>query len=291
MTTNTPPPWALAPHPRYAYLMDRVRALREESGRAIVIAMCNQKGGVGKTTHTINLAGALAEFGKRVLVNDCDPQANTTSGFKAKRPNPTGFTQRTAILETADAHPLIVQTRVPNIHLLPASIDMAMLSADLRATGMGLPLHRRMLEQFRDEYDVILLDMRPALDTDTEGQIAASDFSIINVDVDEWSMEGVGYQLAQQEKALKLVDRVGEHEALGLIIGRVTKPMGAFDRVVYDALCAHPTLPVLGEVPIRSADLKEARHDGLPIVQYRPKADTAGFFREIAERSGLVKAA
>jgi chromosome partitioning protein len=291
MTTTTPPPWALAPHPRYADLLDRVHALTGQAGRTIVIAMCNQKGGVGKTTHTINLAGALAEFGRRVLVVDCDPQANTTSGFRMKRPNPAGFTQRTAVLEVKDAHPLVVQTKVPNIHLLPASIDMALLSSGLRDTGIGLTLYRRMLDPFMGEYDVILMDMRPALDTDTDAQIAASDLSIINVDVDEWSMEGVGYQLAQQEKTLKLVDRIGEHEALGMIIGRVTKPMGSFDREVYDVLCAHPTLPVLGEVPIRSADLKEARHDGLPVVQYRPKCDTAGFFREIAKRTGLVKAA
>ncbi|MGW0033051.1 ParA family protein [Streptomyces sp. NPDC003314] len=291
MTTKNPPPWALAPHPRYAELMDRMATLRDQAGRTIVVAMCNQKGGVGKTTHTINLAGALAEFGRRVLVVDCDPQANTTSGFRMKRPDPKGFTQRTAVLEVLDAHPLVVQTKVPNIHLLPASIDMALLSSGLRNTGMGLTLYQRMLAAFMGEYDVILMDMRPALDTDTDAQIAASDFSAINVDVDEWSMEGVGYQLAQQEKTLKYVNRTDEHAALGMIIGRVTKPMGAFDREVYDVLCAHPALPVLGEVPIRAADLKEARHEGLPVVQYRPTSDTAQFFRDIAQRSGLVKAA
>ncbi|CAL9326764.1 ParA family protein [Streptomyces sp. SudanB91_2054] len=291
MTTNTPPPWALNPHPRAADLLARVRSLAEVSDRAVIIAMCNQKGGVGKTTHTINLAGALAEAGLRVLVDDCDPQANATSGFLVERPNPAGFTQRTAVLEARDAHPLVVPTKVPNIHLLPASIDMALMPSGLRDTGIGLTLYRRMLEPFMGEYDVILLDMRPALDTDTDAQIAASDVSIINVDVDKWSMEGVGYQLAQQKKALNLVDRLDEHEVIGMIIGRVTKPMGAFDKEVYEALCSHPRLPVLGEIPIRSADLKEARHEGLPVVQFRPKCDTAQFFRDITVRSGLVKAA
>lgn len=258
-------------------------------GRTVTIAMCNQKGGVGKTTHTINLAGALAERGLRVLIVDCDPQGNATTAFKVKRPNPSGFTQSVAVLEVRDAHPLVVQTKVPGILLLPASIDMALLSSGLRDTGMGLMLYKRMLESFYGEVDVILLDMRPALDTDTDAQTAAADFAIINVDVDEWAMEGVRLQVAQHKKIMKLVDR-SDFDVLGLIIGRVTKPMGQFDKEVYDVLRQHPTIPLLGEVPIRSADLKEARHEGLPVVQFRPKCDTAGFFRSIAANAGLVEA-
>lgn len=76
-----------------------------------------------------------------------------------------------------------------------------------------------------------------------------------------------------------------------MVIGRVMKPMGDFDSAVYNQLRNHPRIPLLGEIPVRSADLKEARNKGVPVVQFRPKSDTAGFFRQIARNAKLVTAA
>ncbi|MET8717437.1 ParA family protein [Streptomyces sp. NPDC004735] len=272
---------------------DRVRAALEANragDQARVIALCNQKGGVGKTTTTIQLAGSLAEYGRRVLVLDGDPQRNATTGFRVRPPGPNDLTQAKVVLDVLDPLPLIRETKVPNIHVLPASIDMSGLSTALRDTGAGLSLYRIMVEKLRPYFDDILLDQRPALDMDTDSQLVACDGAIIMADVDEWSMEGLKMQLAQQTRAMKRAERA-DFDVIGLVIGRVQKPMGHFDAAVYKMLQNHPRVRCLGEVPVRSADIKEARNQGLPVCQFRPRTDTAGFFRTIAANAGLVTAA
>lgn len=265
-------------------------ASRPEATR--IIALCNQKGGVGKTTTAINLAGALATSGRRVLVLDGDPQGNATTGLKVAMPSPGDLTQAKVVLDALDPQPLIAKTRVPNIHVIPASLDMAGLSSDLRETGTGLTLYRIMLEKLRGLglFDDILVDQRPALELDTDSQLVGSDAAIILTDVDEWSMEGLKKQVGQHKKVMARAERT-DFQVLGLVIGRVTKPMGRFDAAVYKLLQNHPSIPSLGEVPVRSADIKEARNQGLPVTHFRPRSDTAGFFRTIAANAGLLKAA
>ncbi|MFF8399901.1 AAA family ATPase [Streptomyces sp. NPDC016172] len=272
---------------------ERIRAFLEQhrpDELARVYAMCQQKGGVGKTTTTINLAGSLAEHGRRCLVLDGDPQCNATTGFKLRPPGPNDLTQAKVVLDVLDPLPLIRETKVPGIYVLPASIDMSGLSTALRDTGAGLRLYRLMIDKLRPFFDDILLDQRPALDMDTDSQLAGCDGAIIMTDVDEWSMDGLKMQLAQQKRAMKRAER-DDFEVLGLVIGRVQKPMGHFDAAVYKMLQNHPTVRCLGEVPVRSADIKEGRNQGLPVCQFRPRTDTAGFFRTIAANAGLVKAA
>ncbi|GAA5070403.1 ParA family protein [Streptomyces similanensis] len=273
---------------------ERVRADLEQDrpDQCRVIAMCNQKGGVGKTTTTIQLAGSLAEYGRRVLVLDGDPQGNATTGFRVGRPGPNDLTQAKVVLDVLDPLPLIRETRVPGIYALPASIDMSGLSTALRDTGAGLSLYRIMVDKLRPFFDDILLDQRPALDMDTDSQLVACDSAIIMTDVDEWSMDGLKMQLAQQARAMKRAER-DDFDVIGLIIGRVQKPMGKFDTEVYKLLQNHRRVRCLGEVPVRAADLKEARNKGLPVTHYKKTArtDTAEFFRDIAQNAGLVKAA
>ncbi|MGY4936032.1 ParA family protein, partial [Streptomyces sp. 900116325] len=257
-----------------------------------ITAMCNQKGGVGKTTSTINLGGSLAEHGRRVCLVDGDPQGNLTDGFRIKAPGPNDLTQAKVVIDALDPVPLLRETRVPGIYVLPASLDMAGLSSELRDTGTGLMLYRIMLDKLRAFFDDILVDQRPALDLDTDSQLAGTDGAIIMTDVDEWAMKGLTRQLAQHKKVMARVQR-DDFDILGLVIGRIQKPMGNFDAEVYKLLQNHPRVRCLGEVPIRAADLKEARNKGLPVTHYNKTArsDTAGFFREIASNAGLVKTA
>ncbi|MFF4902314.1 ParA family protein [Streptomyces sp. NPDC001068] len=255
-----------------------------------IIVMCNQKGGVGKTTTTINLAGALAFYGKRVLIVDGDPSGNASDAYKVEMlDEDEGDTQTKCILEGKDPHDLVARP-FENIHVLPASPDMQFLAPRLREQGDALHAYRHMLDFFRGEYDYILEDTRPAVDTDTNSMTAAADAAVTMVDVDRWAMKAVGTQLAQHEKIMKQLRR-DDFLELGLVISTAKMSGGDFDKAVLKNLHNHPMLPVLSEVPYRGADLKEARAMGQPVQMYRPKSDTAGFFRNVAVKSGLVEAA
>lgn len=257
-----------------------------------VIALCNQKGGVGKTTDTINLAGALASYGSRVLCVDCDPQGNLSSGLKVKKlSHTTGPTLTSILIEGGDARELIAKP-FDNLHVIPASMDMVFLSSRLREVNGAELRVKRLVDLFREEYDHILLDLRPAIDKDTDAETLAADAAILAVDVDEWAMEAVGLQVGQHRKIMRDMGRPEDDlPILGLIINKVVKPMGHFDAEVYKQLKSHPRIPCLGEVPVRSSDLKEARHEGMPVQFYRPKCDTAQMFRDIVVKAGLVDAA
>ncbi|MEU1592740.1 ParA family protein [Streptomyces sp. NPDC005708] len=261
-----------------------------EPGQTRIIVMCNQKGGVGKTTTTINLAGTLAYFGARVLIVDGDPSGNATDAYQVPMLDEEfGDTQTTCLLEGRDPHPLVAKP-FEQIHVLPASMDMQYLPSRLREQGDALHAYRRMLGHFFGEYDYILEDTRPAIDTDTDSMTAAANAAITMVDVDRWAMKAVGMQLAQHEKTMRRLER-HDFTELGLVISTAKMGSGSFDTAVLKNLRNHPMLPVLGEIPYRGADLKEARAMGQPVQMYRPKSDTAGFFRDIATKSGMAVAA
>lgn len=256
-----------------------------------IIAIANQKGGVGKTTTTMNLAGSLAGHGYRVLVVDGDPQGNLTDGFKVSLlDDEEGPTQVAAMVDGIDPHGLVAKP-FDRLHVLPASLDMYLLARRLRDVAAGEQRMKRMLDHFRGEYDYILLDLRPAIDDDTDAAMVAASGVFVPVDVDRWSMKAVGLLLGQIERVLKAVDLPEDHlEMLGIIINAVVKPMGHYDKAVYQALQKHPRIPYLGDIPIRSADLKEARHHGQPVAFYRPRTDTNTFYRSLLVNAGLLEA-
>lgn len=257
--------------------------------KTCVIAMCNQKGGVGKTTTTINLAGSLAHYGRRVLIVDGDPSGNATDAYRVEMlDDEHGETQTTAIIKQLDPHQLVAKP-YENIHVLPASMDMQFLSPRLREQGDALHAYRRMLNHFAGEYDFILIDTRPCIDTDTDSMTAASDAAIMMADIDRWAMKAVKMQLAQHEAIMRRLGRTDFLE-LGFVLSRGAGN-GTFDKAVHRALSNHPMLPVLAEIPYRGADLKPAREQGQPVQMYKPKSDTAQFFRDIAVKGGLVEAA
>lgn len=156
-----------------------------------IIAIANQKGGVGKTTTAINLAATLAVLDKKVLLIDADPQANATSGVGVK-PDQINITTYECLVDDADPIQGIIVTTTPNLSILPSSIDLVGAEIELvNATNREFKM-KVMLEKVKAHYDYIFIDCLPSLGLITLNALAAADSVIVPVQCEFFSLEGFG---------------------------------------------------------------------------------------------------
>ena len=156
-----------------------------------IISIANQKGGVGKTTTAVNLSASLAVLEKKVLLVDCDPQANATSGLGID-PDSLEKSVYECILGQVDAHDVIFETDTPNLDLLPTRIDLVGAEVELVNEKGRENYLTKVLEPLRDEYDFIIIDCSPSLGLITINALTASDSVIIPIQSEYFALEGLG---------------------------------------------------------------------------------------------------
>ena len=169
-----------------------------------IIAITNQKGGVGKTTTSVNLAAALAYLNKKVLLIDIDPQANATQGIGIDRLKMNGSIYD-LIVNESEITDVILKSNVPNLDVVPSSIDLA--GADLELAEVKIGRERRLKEQLaliRDNYDYLLIDCPPSLGLLNTNALTASDTVIIPVQCEYYALEG----LTQLLSTIRLTQQV-----------------------------------------------------------------------------------
>lgn len=241
-----------------------------------ILALANQKGGVGKTTTAINLGSALAERGQRVLVVDLDPQANATAALGLA---PTaGRTTYQLLLEEAPLHDIVVESGQARLFVAPASPEMA--GAEVELVGMMAREHRlqRALEGQTEGYDFTIVDCPPSLGLLTLNGLVAADEVIVPVQCEFLALEG----LRQLTHTLDLVRR---HLNPGLRLRGLLLTM--FDRrtslsqQVADEVRRHFQNTFQAVIP-RSVRLSEAPSHGLPINQYDPRSPAAAAYGALA---------
>lgn len=244
-----------------------------------IIAFANQKGGVGKTTSAVNIASSLAAKKYSVLLVDCDPQGNATSGLGIRKKSSSGSVYDVIIgrSKTAD---MVCSTTVKNLSVLPSSMDLVGAEIELIDMADREARLRAALEQVRDSYDFIIIDCPPSLGLLTLNCLTAADGVVIPLLCEFYSLEGIS-QLTQTIRHVK--SRVNPSlELIGVLVnmydGRLTltiQVMEEIKRYFGAKLFARP-------VP-RNVKLSEAPSYGVPIDIYDKYSKGARAYEEVTE--------
>ncbi len=191
-------PPAMGPTGRPATAFPEPKKLRGH-GPARIIALCNQKGGVGKTTSTINLGASLAGYGRRVLAVDFDPQGALSAGLGV--PTHDVPTIYDLLLGTvADPHDTIIETGTPGLHVIPANIDLSAAEVHLVNEVARETILARVLRKVSDQYDVILIDCQPSLGLLTVNALTAAHGVLIPLECEYFALRGVALLIETIEK-------------------------------------------------------------------------------------------
>ncbi len=248
-------------------------------GPAVVVSMCNQKGGVGKTTSTINLAAALAEYGRRVLVVDLDPQGALSAGLGIPHHQLDLTVYNLLVDNSVSTEEVLVRTRVEGVDLIPANIDLSAAEIQLvnevgREQALG-----RALYPVLDRYDYVLIDCQPSLGLLTVNALACSDGVLIPMECEYFSLRGLALLTDTIDKVrdrinprlhltgilITMFDRRTVHARD--VLGRVVEVFG--DKV-FDTLVT------------RTVRFPETTVAGEPITTWAPRSAGAQAYRALA---------
>lgn len=252
-----------------------------------VIAIANQKGGVGKTTTAINLAASLAVLEKKVLIIDADPQANTTSGLNFSPTNDQGRTLYEVLMEEIDIRDALIQTEIASLHMIPSHINLVGVEIELVEAEKREYILKEKLASLRDEYDFIIIDCSPSLGLITVNSLTAADSVIIPVQPEFFALEGLGKLL----QTIRLVQ--GEPNPDLTIEGFVVTMFDGRTKVhnqVLGELKEHFKEMVFDTIIQRNIRLSEAPSHGKPIILYdvicNGTTNYLSLAREVLEKNG-----
>lgn len=246
-----------------------------------IIAICNQKGGVGKTTTTINLAAALAELDRRVLVIDLDPQFNATSGFGIDPYEHDRATIANVLLDPAvKLEPAILTTSVVGVDLVPSTLDLARADVLLpQMVANETILSGSITKQIRGVYDYALIDCPPNLGRLTINALTAATDLLVPVQAGRWAMSGTQalFEIVEVVRA-----RLNpELRVLGILCTMVDVRT-ALGRDVVAEIRATFGEQTLATIIKQATKLSEAAFAEQPITSYAPKSDAAESYRALA---------
>ena len=248
-------------------------------GPARVIAMCNQKGGVGKTTTTINLAAALAEYGRRVLIVDFDPQGAASVGLGIS-PHELDRTVYNLLMERdASIRDVVRPTAVPNLDLLPANIDLSAAEVQLVGEVARESVLARVLRPVLDDYDVVLVDCQPSLGLLTVNALTAAHGVLIPLECEFFALRGVALLIETIEKVR---DRLNPRLEVDGILATMYDSRTLHAREVVARVHEAFGDTLLHTVIGRTVKFPDATVAAEPITQYAPSHAGAEAYRQLA---------
>ena len=240
----------------------------EEMGK--IIALANQKGGVGKTTTTINLAASLATLEKNVLVIDADPQANASSGLGVNIKD-IDCSLYECIIDHADVRDAMYTTDIEGLDIIPSHIDLVGAEIEMLNVEHREQVIKNLLEPIKDEYDFILIDCSPSLGLITVTALTAADSVIIPVQCEYFALEGISKLL----NTIKIIKSKlnPKLEIEGFLLTMYDSRLRLANQI-YDEVKRHFQELVFKTVIQRNVKLSESPSHGLPVILY--DADSTG---------------
>ncbi|SDD77117.1 ParA family protein [Actinokineospora iranica] len=254
-------------------------ALLDHHGPAQVLAICNQKGGVGKTTSTINLGAALTEFGRRVLLVDFDPQGALSVGLGIPAHQLDRTIYNVLIERSVGIHDVVLRTTVENMDLLPSNIDLSAAEVQLVSeVGREHSLLRTIRPVF-DDYDYILVDCQPSLGLLTVNALAAADGVLIPLECEFFSLRGVALLIDTIEKVR---ERLNPKLDITGILATMFDPRTLHSREVMARVVEAFGETVFDTVINRTVRFPETTVAGEPITTWAPRSAGAKAYRQLA---------
>ena len=250
-----------------------------QNRRARVIAVANQKGGVGKTTTTINLGAAMAESDKRVLIVDLDPQANATTGLGISSRGLQSSVYEVMLQQTTVTE-VVCATEVPNLEVVPSSLALA--GAEIELVTAFSRKHRldRALETVADDYDIILIDCPPALGLLTINALVAAGEVLVPIQCEYYALEGLGQLVGNVELVKENLNPDLEVSTIALVMydarTNLSEQVAEEVRTFFGDKVCRQVIP-------RSVRLSEAPSFGQPITLFDPTCRGAIAYRQLAK--------
>ena len=243
-----------------------------------IIAVANEKGGVGKTTTSVNLSAAFAEMGKKVLLIDCDPQGNATSGLGIEKDG-LELSIYDALINDTPMEEIILQTQF-GLDMVPSVMDLA--GAEVELVNLDDKQYRlkKAVELIKDKYDYILIDCPPSLGHVTLNALTAADSVLLPLQCEFYALEGLSQLLSTVQLVQEQLN--GDLRIEGLVLTMYDSRTNLAEQVVEEVKTHFPDMVYATKIP-RNVRLSEAPSFGKPIFAYASSSKGAQAYMSLAE--------
>ena len=244
-----------------------------------IFAVANQKGGVGKTTTTVNLGACFAELGQRVLIVDLDPQANASTGL-GLNPRQLEYSLYDVLLHEVPIDDVIEPVSVRNLYVAPASLDLAGAEIELVPALNRERKLKEAISSVADDYDIVLIDCPPSLGLLTINGLTAANEVLVPIQTEYYALEGLGQLIRNIDLVTRNLNPTLELSTIALVMFDARTKLSS---QVADEVRAHFGDKVCRQVIPRTVRLSEAPSFGQPITSFDPMSRGAIAYRELAK--------